>query len=70
MPDTSHSFLTDLLAAEGAASEHGCGLEPRLLEMLMDRHSVRPGAVALSRPIRHDGPQGISRSEGLHHGKC
>lgn len=56
MADTSHSFLIDLLAVDGAANAHGCGLEPRLLELLLDRHAKYPGTVILNRPIRHDGP--------------
>jgi len=56
MPDHSHSLLIDLLAAHDSASAHGCGLEPRLLELLLDRHAPRAGTVALDRPIRVDGP--------------
>jgi len=65
MPDTSHSLLIDLLAMDGAASEYGCGLEPRLLEMLFDRHATHPGTVALNRPIRHDGPRFMPNRESL-----
>lgn len=65
MPDTPHSFLIDLLALDGAASDHGCGLEPRLLEMLMERHATRSGTITLNRPIRHDGPHSMLQRESL-----
>lgn len=56
MPNHPHAFLTDLLASDCSGREFGCGLEPRLLEMLLDRHAVKPGTVSLDRAIRHDGP--------------
>jgi len=56
MPQSPHSFLIDLLATHGTASAHGCGLEPRLLEMLLDRHAQFPGTAPLNLCVRHDGP--------------
>jgi len=56
MPDCHHSLLIDLLAAHGAAADFGCGLEPRLLELLLDRHARPPGLYRLDRPVRTDGP--------------
>lgn len=51
MTHRSPSFLNDLLEADAQACAHGCGLEPRLLEMLIDRDSQarydrqRPGNI-------------------------
>ena len=56
MREPSHAFLINLLSAHESAAAHGCGLEPQLLEMLMDRHSVPVGAVGLDQRIRSDGP--------------
>lgn len=56
MPEPSHAFLINLLSAHDSAAAHGCGLEPQLLELLLDRHSVPVGAVGLNRRIRADGP--------------
>lgn len=56
MREPSHAFLINLLSAHESAAAHGCGLEPQLLEMLMDRHSVPIGAVGLDQRIRSDGP--------------
>lgn len=56
MPDHPHAFLIDLLGAHGSAAAHGCGLEPRLLEALRDRHAAPPGTIALQSGIRSDGP--------------
>ena len=56
MREPSHAFLINLLSAHESAAAHGCGLEPQLLEMLLDRHSVPVGAVGLHRRIRSDGP--------------
>ncbi len=56
MPVPSHAFLINLLSAHDSAAAHGCGLEPQLLELLLDRHSVPVGAVAFSQRIRSDGP--------------
>lgn len=56
MPQYPHSFLIDLLAMNDAASAHGCGLEPRLLEMLLDRQAHFHGTAPLNLRIRHDGP--------------
>jgi len=70
MPDPAHTFLTDLLAAQDDAAGYGCGLEPRLLELMLDRHATRSGVVPLGRPLRVDGPPqqvppGLSRT-----GRC
>lgn len=51
-----NTFLIDLLAMDCHGREYGCGLESRLLEMLLDRHAVRPGSVPLNRAVRQDGP--------------
>lgn len=67
MTDPHHSILIDMLAMDTTASEHGCGLEPRLLEMLLDRHAQRAGTIPLGRPIRHDGPEIAATSERLRH---
>ena len=56
MPEPSHRLFIDLLAAHDSASAHGCGLEPQLLELLLDRHAVPVGAVGLHHRIRSDGP--------------
>jgi hypothetical protein len=56
MPDCSRALLIDLLAAHDSAAGFGCGLEPRLLEMLIDRHTVPAGVHRLDLPIRTDGP--------------
>lgn len=56
MPEPSHAFLISLLSAHDSAVAHGCGLEPQLLELLIDRHSVPVGAVGLDQRIRSDGP--------------
>jgi hypothetical protein len=56
MPDCSHALLIDLLAAHDSAAGFGCGLEPRLLQMLIDRHAVPAGVLRLDLPIRTDGP--------------
>lgn len=56
MPYQAHSFLIDLLAAHDSAADFGCGLEPRLLELLVDRHSAPNGVHRLDRPLRSDGP--------------
>lgn len=56
MPELSHALLINLLSAHDNASAYGCGLEPQLLELLLDRHSVPVGAVALNQRIRSDGP--------------
>ena len=56
MPDPAHTFLTDLLATQDGAAGYGCGLEPRLLELLLDRHITRNGVVPLGRALRVDGP--------------
>jgi len=54
------SLLTDLLAADAQACAHGCCLEPRLVEMLLDRHACTTSddtnVTPLGRPVRHDGP--------------
>jgi len=55
MPGRPHAFLIDLLAMHDTAT-HGCGLEPQLLEMLLDTHAALAGTVALDQPIRTDGP--------------
>lgn len=62
------SLLNDLLAADAQACAHGCCLEPRLVEMLLDRHACLPGngpdITAPARYVRNDGaPQG--RPKGL-----
>ncbi|MGY6696525.1 MAG: hypothetical protein ACXIUW_10960 [Roseinatronobacter sp.] len=57
MPEPSHAFLINLLSAYDCAAAHGCGLEPQLLELLLDRHSVPVGAVGLDQRIRSDGPE-------------
>ncbi|MCC6001578.1 MAG: hypothetical protein JJU19_12040 [Pararhodobacter sp.] len=67
MPDHPHAFLIDLLAMQDAASSLGCGLEPRLLELLLDRHATHAGIRPLECPIRADGPpqtapQGMARA--------
>lgn len=56
MPDCPHALLIDLLAAQDSAASFGCGLEPRLLELLLDRHAPQDGAQPLGQPIRSDGP--------------
>lgn len=56
MPDCPHAFIIDLLAAHDSAAGFGCGLEPRLLELLIDRHAVPVGVHRLELPIRTDGP--------------
>lgn len=56
MRDRPHAFLIDLLAMHETAAVHGCGLEPQLMEMLLDRHATAVGTVALTHPIRTDGP--------------
>ncbi len=56
MPEPSHAILINLLSAHESASTHGCGLEPQLLELLLDRYSRPVGAVGLHRRIRLDGP--------------
>ncbi len=63
MSDHTHSLLIDLLGADALAAEHGCGLEPRLLEMLLDRHATRAGTSSLGRTIRQDGPVQLSPSD-------
>ncbi len=55
-PDCPHALLIDLLAAQDSAAGFGCGLEPRLLEVLLDRHAVREGAYRLAPPLRSEGP--------------
>lgn len=55
-PDCSHALLIDLLAAHDSAAGYGCGLEPRLLDLLIDRHAVPAGVHRLELPIRTDGP--------------
>lgn len=56
MHDLPHALLIDLLAAQDSAAGHGCGLDPRLCELLADRHAARPGTPRLNRAIRFDGP--------------
>lgn len=56
MPSSPHSFLIDLLAAHEQAACHGCGLEPRLLELLLDRHGQRPDVIPFPRVACSDGP--------------
>gem|GEM_PF-5752906 len=65
--DPHHFVLIEMLAMEATASEHGCGLEPRLLEMLFDRHAQHPGTIPRGRPIRHDGPVIAAPSQRVHH---
>ena len=38
MPQNALALLTDLLCAHEAASSFGCGLEPHLIERMIDRH--------------------------------
>lgn len=56
MPDHPNTLLTNLLAAHDSAGVFGCGLTPRLLDRLLDRHATPAGAIRLDRPIRSDGP--------------
>lgn len=56
MPNHAHSFLIDLLAAHDSAADFGGGLDPQLLELLIDRHSAQAGVPRLDQPIRSDGP--------------
>lgn len=56
-PDCPYVLLTDLLSAHNSAADFGCGLEPQLLELLLDRHARHDGAHRLAPPIRSDGPQ-------------
>ncbi|MDD7971375.1 hypothetical protein [Roseinatronobacter alkalisoli] len=69
MTTPSHPFLIDMLAMNAQASAHGCGLNPRLRDMLLDRHARHPGIPALDLPIRHDGPAGHATPEGLRHAR-
>jgi hypothetical protein len=73
MPDHPHAFLIDLLAMHETAAAHGCGLEPQLLEMLLDRHATAAGTLSLGHPIRTDGPTqtacpGLTRIERVAQG--
>lgn len=56
MREQSYAFLINLLSAHDSAAAHGCGLEPQLLELLLDRHSRPVGTVDLHYRIRSDGP--------------
>lgn len=56
MPDCPNALLIDLPAAQDIAAGFGRGLEPRLLELLIDRHAGRAGTHRLAPPIRKDGP--------------
>ena len=56
MPGRPNAFLIDLLTMHDTAATHDCGLEPQLLEMLLDTHAALAGTVALDQPIRTDGP--------------
>lgn len=39
MTDTPHAFLVDMLAMHNTAAAYGCGLKPRLAQMLLNRHT-------------------------------
>lgn len=56
MRDHPHAFLIELIAMHERAAFHGCGLQPQLLEMLLDRHAALAGTVPLDLRIRSDGP--------------
>lgn len=56
MTDTPHAFLVDMLAMHNTAAAYGCGLKPRLAQMLLNRHTPPAGAVQLGHRIRADGP--------------
>lgn len=56
MTRDAHPLLLDLLSAHAMAADYGSGLDPRLLELLCDRHARHPGVTRLPLPIRHDGP--------------
>lgn len=51
-----HAFLLDLLSADTLAVGYGLALDPRLAELLADRHARHPGVTRLPLPIRQDGP--------------
>lgn len=61
MTHDPHSFLLDLLSADPLAGAQGSGLDPRLLELLAERHAHHPGVTRLPLPIRHDGPADVRR---------
>lgn len=42
MPQSPYSFLIELLGMNVATSAQGYGLEPRVLELLLDRHAQIP----------------------------
>ena len=56
MPDRPHAILINFLALHEAAAVHGCGLEPHLMELLLDRHATAAGTLSAGHPIRTDGP--------------
>lgn len=56
MSEHPHTYLIDLLAAQDSAAAFGCGLQPRLLKLLFDRHGTAAGTHPLPCPIRADGP--------------
>ncbi|MFN3938137.1 MAG: hypothetical protein ACK4KW_11225 [Gemmobacter sp.] len=60
MRDVPHALLIDLLAAHDGAAAFGCGLDPRLLELLIDRHAEAGGTHRLDRLIRVDGPPQVA----------
>jgi len=73
MPDRPHAFLIDVLAMHEAAAAHGCGLEPQLMELLLDRHATAAGTLSAGLPISTDGPAqtappGLTRIERVAQG--
>lgn len=55
MHDLPHPLLLDLLAAQDSAAGHGCGLDPRLCELLADSHGAWRGTPARPGAPRHGG---------------
>lgn len=75
MTHDAPALLLDLLAADAQASDFGCGLDPRLREMLMDRMASHPGITRLEVRVRHDGPMpqggaGLVPGAGWHRGSA
>ena len=56
MTHRSPARLIDLLEAAAPASAPRCGLEPRLLEMLIDRDSIVPRGRQWPHPAAHSRP--------------
>jgi len=53
MTDHTHPLLIDLMAGHDCATLHGCGIEPQLLELLLDRRDARlPAAGPTFGPAR------------------